>query len=429
MKISDIKCALQGGALNRYSDIYADVGGESLRIETLLDRFAEHYGDRDVFVLSVPGRSEILGNHTDHNNGVVLAGAIDRDIIAIAAKNDDGTIRFISEGYSPDTVEISKCDDHNNFERYTSAALIAGMVDGFSKNGYSVGGYDVYSNSEVLKGSGISSSAAYEVMIGNIMNQLYNDGKIDNKEIAKIAQYSENVYFGKPSGLMDQMACAVGGFVYIDFEKAGDAMVQPIAFSLKDEGYSLVIVNTGGNHADLNEDYAAVPGEMKGVAAILGKDVLRGLTEDDIIANMPSIRNTLGDRAALRAIHFVRENERVNSAKEALCVGDIDSFLDLVTKSGESSFKYLQNVYTTQNVKEQGLSLALALADGYLSTRQGACRVHGGGFAGTVQVFVKNEDLEDLVSLMSRVFGDGAVMTLNIRPCGAIKLELDNKEI
>ena len=225
------------------------------------------------------------------------------------------------------------------------------------------------------------------------------------------------------------MACAVGGFVYIDFEKAGDAVVQPIAFSLKDEGYSLVIVNTGGNHADLNEDYAAVPGEMKGVAAILGKDVLRGLTEDDIIANMPSIRNTLGDRAALRAIHFVRENERVNSAKEALCVGDIDSFLDLVTKSGESSFKYLQNVYTTQNVKEQGLSLALALADGYLSTRQGACRVHGGGFAGTVQVFVKNEDLEDLVSLMSRVFGDGAVMTLNIRPCGAIKLELDNKEI
>ena len=424
MKVSEIKNALQNGALNRYSGIYADLAGEARRIDALLDSFAEHYGDREAFVFSVPGRSEILGNHTDHNNGVVLAGAIDRDIIAIAAKNDDGVIRFISEGYSPDTVEISKCDDPKNFERYTSASLIAGMVDGFVKNGYSVGGYDVYSNSEVLKGSGISSSAAYEVMIGNIMNHLYNDGSIDNKEIAKLAQYAENVYFGKPSGLMDQMACAVGGFVYIDFEKAGAAFVQPIAFSLKDQGYSLVIVNTGGNHADLNDDYAAVPGEMKGVAAILGKGVLRGVSEEDILSKMREIRETLGDRAALRALHFVRENERVNSAKDALSAGDTERFLRLVTKSGESSFKYLQNVYTTQNIKEQGLSLALAIADGYLSTRQGACRVHGGGFAGTVQVFVKNEELDGLVSLMSRVFGDDAVMTLNIRPLGAIKLEI-----
>ena len=425
MKISEIKIALQNGALDRYSNIYADVRRESCRIAELLDRFAEHYGDREVCVFSVPGRSEILGNHTDHNNGVVLAGAIDRDIIAIAAKNDDGVIRFMSEGYSPDMIEISKCGNPDNFVKYTSGALIAGMVDGFSKNGYSVGGYDVYSNSEVLKGSGISSSAAYEVMIGNIMNHLYNDGTIDNKEIAKLSQYAENVYFGKPSGLMDQMACAVGGFVYIDFENVGEAIVQPIAFSLKDHGYSLVIINTGGNHADLNDDYAAVPGEMKGVATILGNNVLRGFTEDDIINHISEIRNSLGDRAVLRSMHFIRENERVNFARNALENGDIDRFLDFINKSGESSFKYLQNVYTTQNVKEQGLSLALAIADGYLSTRQGACRVHGGGFAGTVQVFVKNEDLEGLVSLMSRVFGDGAVMTLNIRPLGAVKLELD----
>ena len=424
MKISEIKNALKGGALDKYSNIYSNVSDEAKRIDCLLDRFAECYGDRDAFVFSVPGRSEILGNHTDHNNGVVLAGAIDRDIIAIAAKNDDGVIRFFSEGYSPDEVEISKCDNPDNFTKYTSASLIAGVVDGFCKNGYSVGGYDVYSNSEVLKGSGISSSAAYEVMIGNIMNHLYNDGKVDNKEIAKLAQYAENKFFGKPSGLMDQMACAVGGFVHIDFAKVGEAVVQPIAFSLKDQGYSLVIVNTGGNHADLNDDYAAVPGEMKGVAAIFGKDVLRGLKEEDLISRASEIRCALGDRAFLRALHFIRENDRVNSAKDALSAKDISRFLGLVTRSGESSFKYLQNVYTTQNVEEQGLSLALALADGYLSSRQGACRVHGGGFAGTVQVFVKNEDLDGLVSLMSRVFGDGAVMTLNIRPLGAIKLEI-----
>lgn len=425
MKTSDIRSALRAGALDRYSDIYSDVKAESERIDRLLVRFAECYGDREAFVFSVPGRSEILGNHTDHNNGVVLAGAIDRDIIAIASKNDDGVIRFLSEGYTPDEIEISMCDDPKNFKSYTSASLIGGMVNGFVKEGYRVGGFDVYSNSEVLKGSGISSSAAYEVMIGNVMNHLFNDGKIDNKEIAKLAQYSENMYFGKPSGLMDQMACAVGGFVYIDFEKAGEPVVEPIAFSLKDEGYSLVIVNTGGNHADLNDDYASVPGEMKAVAALFDRPVLRGITERDIISRIGDIREKLGDRAALRAIHFIRENERVEEAKCALTSGDTKGFLHAVSRSGESSFKYLQNVYTVQNVKEQGLSLALAVADGYLRGKCGACRVHGGGFAGTVQVFVKNEELSGLVSLMSSVFGEGSVMALNIRPLGAIKLDLD----
>ena len=214
MKTGEIKEALSRGALVKYSSIYSDVAAKTAEIGRLLDLFTACYGDKEVTVLSVPGRSEILGNHTDHNNGVVLAGAIDRDITAIAAANNDGIIRFFSEGYSPDEVKISECGDPDNFTKYTSASLIAGVVDGFCKRGYNVGGFDVYSSSEVLKGSGISSSAAYEVMIGNVINHLYNGGVIDNKEIAKLAQYAENKYFGKPSGLMDQMACAVGGFVY-----------------------------------------------------------------------------------------------------------------------------------------------------------------------------------------------------------------------
>ena len=425
MKASEIKSAVLSGALAKYSNIYADVEKQAQRIARLADGFIRAYGDREAAVFSVPGRTEILGNHTDHNNGCVLAGAIDRDIIAVAAKNTDGIIRFYSEGYEPDTVEIEKCSDPQNFERYTSASLIAGMVDGLTKRGYSVGGFDAYSDSEVLKGSGISSSAAYEVMIGNILNHLYLGGKEDNKEIAKLAQYSENAFFGKPSGLMDQMACAVGGFVYIDFEDNKNPIVEPIDFSLTDEGYALAIINTGGNHADLNDDYASVPAEMKSVARMFGKEVLRGIKEEHIATRMGELRLLLGDRAILRAIHFIRENDRVMRGKAALKSGDVKRFLNTVTASGESSFKYLQNVYTNINVGEQGLSLALSIADGYLNGREGALRVHGGGFAGTIQVFVKKEDLAGLSELMSSVFGNGSVMSLNIRPLGAIKIDLD----
>jgi galactokinase len=296
------------------------------------------------------------------------------------------------------------------------------MISGFTKNGYSVGGFDAYSTTKVLKGSGLSSSAAFEVMIGNILNHLYNNGEVDNKEIAKIAQYSENVFFGKPCGLMDQMACAVGGFVYIDFENPKDPVVDPLAFSMTEAGYSLCIVNTGGNHANLTPDYAAVPAEMKSVAAILGRDVLRGATEQELLANVSEIRAKANDRALLRAIHFVRENERVELAKTALASADLDGFFATLKASGKSSFEYLQNVYTNQNPGEQGLSLALALTEGYFAGKCGSFRVHGGGFAGTIQAFVKNEDLAGYVELMDSVFGKGAAMPLNIRPAGAVKL-------
>ena len=423
MKISELRKIISGGGLSEYSVLYADLTSQRQRFLSALDSFEKKYGgERDAFILSVPGRSEIIGNHTDHNNGKVMAGAINRDIIAVVAKNNDGVIRFYSEGYPEDSIIISDTKRPDKFRRFTSRALVAGMVNAFSENGFAVGGFDAYSTTEVLKGSGLSSSAAFEVMVGNILNHIYNDGKVDNKEIAKYAQYSENVYFGKPCGLMDQMACAVGGFVYIDFENPKDPVVEPIEFSLADKGYSMCIVNTGGNHANLNNDYASVPTEMKAVAATLGRSVLRGLTEDDIIGNIGKIRSATNDRAVLRALHFIRENSRVEKAKLALISSDIDAFFSTLRLSGKSSFEYLQNVYTNINPEEQGLSLALALTDGFLGEGNGAYRVHGGGFAGTIQVFVKNEQLDAYVALMNSVFGDGAAMPLNIRPKGAVRL-------
>lgn len=423
MKANELIKLLNEGALEKYSALYSDINVAKERIIAAINSFTSTYGsDRDIYVLSVPGRSEIIGNHTDHNHGKVMAGAINRDILSVVAKNDDGVIRFRSEGFSEDRIKLTDVGDPSSFKKFTSRALVAGMANAFIKAGHNVGGYDAYSCTEVLKGSGLSSSAAFEVMIGNIINHLYNDGNVDNAEIAKYAQYSENVYFGKPCGLMDQMACAVGGFVYIDFEDNKNPSVESVNFSLAEAGYSLCIVNTGGNHANLNDDYASVPTEMKAVATHFGREVLRGLTEEDIVKEAPALRESVGDRAILRALHFVRENDRVDMAKDALKKQELARFYDIILASGRSSFQYLQNVYTTINVSEQGLSFALALTDGFLDGKGGAFRVHGGGFAGTIQVFIKNELLADYVDLMDSVFGKGAAMPLNIRPAGAVKL-------
>ena len=421
MTTKELLNIIGNGGLERYSSLYEDISVQSKRFASAVTRFEEMYGEREVMLLSVPGRSEICGNHTDHNAGCVLAGAINRDVIAVVAKSEDNAVRLYSEGYSEIRVPIESCADKANFERYTSASLIGGMVNGFSMQGYLVGGYDAYITSDVFAGSGISSSAAFEVMIGNILNYLYNDGKIRNEEIAKLAQYAENEYFGKPSGLMDQMACAVGGFVFIDFCDNKNPVVEPIDFSLKEYGYSLCIINTGGNHADLNDDYASVPREMKSVASALGKSVLREIDYASLLASVGKVREECGDRALLRAMHFLAENERVCEARDALKRGSIDDFLSVVRRSGDSSFKYLQNVYTNVNVCEQGLSLALCLTDRFLGKR-GALRVHGGGFAGTIQVFLPSELLCEYVELMDGVFGKGAVMTLDVNPLGACRL-------
>lgn len=423
MRANELIKLLNDGGLEKYSALYADLDHTRERMIAAINSFTQNYGeDRDIEIYSVPGRSEIIGNHTDHNHGKVMAGAINRDILAVVSKNDEDVIRFCSEGYSKDQIKLSDIHTPDKFRKFTSRALVAGMADAFVKAGYAIGGYDAYSCTEVLKGSGLSSSAAFEVMVGNILNHLYNGGQVDNKEIAKYAQYSENVYFGKPCGLMDQMACAVGGFVYIDFEDNENPVVESVKFSLADAGYSLCIVNTGGSHAGLNEDYASVPAEMKAVAAHFGKPYLRGLTEADILSAVPYLRRRTGDRALMRAIHFVRENDRVECAREALKSGDLDRFYEIILASGRSSYQYLQNVYTNHNHIEQGISLALCATDGALSGKGGAFRVHGGGFAGTIQAFVRNEELDGYVKLMDSLFGEGAAMPLNIRPLGAVKL-------
>ena len=418
-----IRRKLRAGALASFGHLYADIDAQTKRWLCAIDAFEELYGKgRDLFLFSVPGRSELSGNHTDHNHGAVLAGAIDRDIIAVAAVSEKPVIRLKSEGFPEDVVALDDISSPDRFHPYTSAALIAGTCRAVCDRGGSIAGFDAYTTTEVLKGSGISSSAAFEVMVGNILNHLFCGGRFSGKELAMMAQYAENVYFGKPCGLMDQMACAVGGFVRIDFADPEKPDVRPIDFSLTKAGYSLCIVNTGGNHADLNEDYASVPAEMKQVAKALGCEVLRGLTEEDIRAALPALREKTGDRAVLRALHFVRENDRVLRQAAALEAGDINGFLEGVAASGDSSFKYLQNVYTTKNTAEQGLSLALCLTEGLLAGKGCAWRVHGGGFAGTIQAYVKAEYEEAYAKEMDRIFGEGAAMRLHIRPEGAVEI-------
>ena len=433
MKITELKTAITGGTYDKaFASLYgADFDKNAVyeRYTKAVDSFVEIYGDKltatsEVNLFSVPGRSEIAGNHTDHNHGKVVAAGISLDIIAVAAKVDGNEIRIKSEGFDEDICDISTCETVVDGEKYRASAIIRGMCDGYNKNGYKIGGYYAYTTSSVLKGSGLSSSAAFEVMVGNILNHFYNDGTIDAVEIAKIAQYSENVHFGKPCGLMDQTACAVGSFVAIDFEDPKKPVVEKLPFDLTAHGYSLFIVNTGGNHADLNEDYASVPAEMKAVAKYFGKEVLRNVDKNEIIANIPVLRETVGDRAIMRALHFCNENVRVGKITAALKEDDIEGFLKGVKASGLSSSTMLQNTYTVKNVTEQGISLALAVAGQVLDSKPGtAYRVHGGGFAGTMQAFVPNEYLDEFNTVMKSVFGEDSAYVLKVRPYGAVKLE------
>ncbi|MBO5313245.1 MAG: galactokinase [Clostridia bacterium] len=425
MITSELLSYIKEGKLN---DKLARIYGEE-NVQAQIERYAEAisefqsiYGDREVSLFSVPGRSEISGNHTDHNHGKVLAGSINLDIIAVSAKTDDSLIRIKSKGFDEDCVDLGTYTEPNESDFFKSSALIAGMAKAFDNAGLCKGGYIAYTTSNVFKGSGLSSSAAFEVMVGNILNYFYNDGKVENTEIAKMAQFAENVFFGKPCGLMDQMACAVGGFVYIDFEDTKNPVIEKIPFDLSGQGYALCIVNTGGNHADLNDDYASVPKEMKSVAKFFGKEYLRQLTKSDVLENISALRQSVGDRAILRAIHFFNENERVALQAEALKKEDTARFFDFVKRSGRSSFMYLQNVFTTKNVHEQGLSLALAITDSVLSGKGAAHRVHGGGFAGTIQAFVPFKLVDEYRSVIDSAFGKGACHVLRIRPDGAIKV-------
>lgn len=383
--------------------------------------FEELFGAQEnTMIFSASGRTEVGGNHTDHNRGKVLAAAVSLDVIAFVVPTADGVITVKSEGFPQDEVDVSDLSV-KEADKNTSAALIRGVADAFKRDGLSIGGFKAYTTSNVLKGSGISSSAAFEVLIGTILSHLYNGGSVSPVKIAQFAQYAENAHFGKPSGLMDQMASSVGGFIEIDFADTANPVIDAISYDFASSGYSLCIVDTKGNHADLTPEYAAIPVEMKSVAKFFGKSELRDITKEQLWENISEVRKSCGDRAVSRAFHFFDENERADREAAALRNGDVETFLREVTASGNSSFKYLQNIFASVDPKEQGMVLGLYTAERVLNGR-GACRVHGGGFAGTIQAFVPNDLLQKFISEMEHLFGEGSCYNLFIRPLGGTKV-------
>lgn len=389
-------------------------------VETLND-FGELFGyDREVSIMSAPGRTEVCGNHTDHNNGKVLAASINLDAIAVVSKNDDNTIRVKSKGHNMNVVDLNDLvPNEANFG--SSTTLVQGVAATIKNLGYKVAGFDACTTSDVMGGSGLSSSAAFEVLLGSVLSYMFNDGKISPVEIAKVAQYSENVFFGKPCGLLDQMASSVGTFVTIDFKSTKDPVIKKIDFDFSKSGHSLCIVDTHGNHSDLTDDYAAVRAEMESVARALGKNVLREVSYEEFFAALPELTGRVNDRAILRAIHFFNENKRVEKAVECLENNDFEGFKQVIIDSGRSSFMLNQNVYTPKNPTEQKLSLALAISKELLDGK-GAWRVHGGGFAGTIQAFVPNDMLDVYKKTIEGVFGEGSCHVLIIRPVGGTQV-------
>lgn len=398
------------------------ISTQKQRYADLLDKFAQTFPNASAPELfSAPGRTEIGGNHTDHQHGCVVAASVDLDIAAAAAKNDDGVIRVLSEGYPMNTVDLLDLSVRE-CEFNETSALIRGVAAGMTERGYEIGGFDVYMTSNVLQGSGLSSSAAFEVMMGTLLNHLYNDGKVDPVTVAQIGQYAENVHFGKPCGLLDQMACSVGGYVAVDFYDPSKPIVEKIDFDFTKSGYTMCIIDTKGSHANLTDEYAAIPGELKSVAAQFGKEVLRQIPAQSFYEKMGELRSVVSDRALLRASHFYEENIRAQEMAQALKTHDFEQFLHLSRESGLSSYMYLQNVYTCKDPQNQGVSIALCVAQRLLKGR-GSCRVHGGGFAGTIQAFVPNEQVEHFRQKMEEICGEGTCHLLSIRPVGGVKLQ------
>ena len=408
----------------RFRAVYvtdAEIKAQYERYCSLADDFDEVFSaDRDVRMFSAPGRTEVGGNHTDHNHGRVLAAGINLDAIALASKNDDNTVRVKSKGYAMDVVDLSDLSVHES-ETGHSPALVRGVMKGFENLGYKTGGFDAVTASRVLSGSGLSSSAAYEVLVGTMVNYLYNDGKVDPVTIAKIAQYAENEYFGKPCGLMDQMACSVGSFISIDFENPAEPVIEKVDFDFASCGHSLCIVDTKGSHSNLTDEYAAIRIEMESVAKYFGKSVLREVDREEFEKNIPELRKAVGDRAVLRAIHFYNDNDRVVKEVAALKARDFEAFKSLIIESGASSYMYNQNVFATKQPDIQPVSLALSISESVLKGK-GAWRVHGGGFAGTIQAFVPNDLLEKYKTEIERIFGEGSCYVLSVRPVGGAEI-------
>ena len=382
--------------------------------------FQQAFGRKPQRYFSAPGRTEIGGNHTDHQRGRVLAAAVDLQAVAAVAENGTDQIRILSKGYPLCQVDIRELTPMDT-ERNTTPALIRGVAARFAEMGCQVKGFDAYVESTVLPGSGLSSSAAFEVLVGTVLNGLFFDGKLTQPQIAQVGQYAENVDFGKPCGLMDQMASAVGGLVAIDFLDKNDPKIRKVAFDFSACGHSLCIIDSQASHADLTDEYAAIPGELKAICAYFDKEVLTQIPEEDFYAAIPALRQGCGDRAVLRAIHFYAENQRVPLQVAALEAGDFPEFLRLVKESGHSSWMYLQNVVPAGYTAHQDMAIALALCEKLLQGR-GAYRVHGGGFAGTVQAFVPLDLLESFRIGIDAVLGKGACHVLSIRSQGGVEI-------
>lgn len=411
------------GFQERLQEIYVDDGiitYQTERYQRAIEKFEELYGEQEAEIYSAPGRSEVGGNHTDHQHGEVLAASINLDAIAVVSKAQDNTIRLLSDGYPMITVDLIDLQMRKG-EEGTSAGLIRGMAYGLEKNGHKIGGFQAFVTSDVLNGAGMSSSAAFEVLVGTILSGLYNDMGISPVEIAQVAQYSENVYFGKPCGLMDQMACSVGGLIHIDFADPGKPMVEKVDVDFSAYRHSLCITDTKGSHADLTDDYALIPQEMKKVAEFFGKEFLREVEPEEFYQNISKVRAKCGDRPVLRALHFFEEDKRVEQEVAALQTGDFQGFLDNVQASGNSSFKYLQNTYTNKDVQNQSVPIGLAVSDSILQGH-GTSRVHGGGFAGTIQAFVADDFVETYRETLDGVYGDGSCHVLKVRPFGGIQV-------
>ena len=402
-----------------FKEMYGTGAAENeKRYEHVLEEFGQAFGEKNVSMFTSAGRTEISGNHTDHNNGKVLAGSINLDCVACAAANGTDEIHIISETYSQKfTINNLKPSD----KMAGTIDLTKGMLAGFQEMGYQIGGFDAYITSNVISSAGVSSSASYEMLICSMLNTMFNEGKMDVVTYAHIGKYAENKFWNKASGLLDQMACAVGGLITIDFKNPEAPVVEKIDFDFGAQDHSLMIVNTGKGHADLSADYSSVPNEMKKVAQYFGKEVCAEISEEEVIANLAKVRAFAGDRSVMRAFHFFEENKRVEQEVKALRENDFAAFLEGITASGNSSWKWLQNVYTTADVQEQGISIALALTELFIAKKgRGACRVHGGGFAGVIMAMIPNDLVDEYTEYIENAIGEGNVYRMSIRPHGAI---------
>lgn len=424
-ELKSIKEMLLNGAFDeKIKSIYIDekrVKYNRDRYVRAIDRFSELFPEhKSGEIYSAPGRSEVCGNHTDHQNGVVLATSINLDAIAVVSPTDNGIIRLVSDDMPLETVDVTELSCIED-EKGTTTALIRGVMAGLADKGFKLGGFDAFITSDVLMGAGMSSSAAFESLIGTIISGLYNDMGVSSVDIAKIGQYAENVYFGKPCGLMDQMACSVGGMIYIDFADKENVIVEKVDSEFDGAGLSLCIVDTKGSHADLTPDYAAVPEEMNSVARALGKEHLREVDENEFYRNIPALREKVGGRAVIRAIHFFEEEKRVEEAVAALKSSNYNGFMQVIKASGNSSSKYLQNIYSPKDIYSQNVTLALAVTESHIGDA-GVCRVHGGGFAGTIQVFIQDEAVTEYKKCIESIFGEDSCHVLKVRNDGGIKV-------